>query len=92
MDQHAQILAVQEVVVRTLSAMGVPNAAGVVRTYLVCDRCFLGHKFRAQGVHAIWAVDSPTIRFFSDAGQLLRSVRIDEQQQDISTAVEKKSA
>ena len=48
------------------------------RTLLLCDRHFVGQRFRCEGFQAVWLAGKSEIEFYDQAGGLLKTVRLEE--------------
>ena len=65
--------AIQDVVAATLKEMGL--GAAFVRTVLIQDGFFVGHKYRFhEGGHAVWRAEKNVIEVYNDDGNLLKTV------------------
>jgi hypothetical protein len=49
----------------------------VIRTLLLRDRYFVGHKFRCGGFQAVWLVGGDEIEFYDEGGTLMRTIRLE---------------
>jgi hypothetical protein len=68
----------QELVVATLVEIGMPVPTDIVQSTLLKDGCFVGHKFRYDGGHAILIAASGVLEFFSADGTLLHRIAIED--------------
>jgi hypothetical protein len=48
----------------------------MIRTILLRDRYFVGHKYRFDGGYAIWIAATDAIEVYSDDGSLLKTVAL----------------
>lgn len=76
MDHSTQVEAVQTVVTKTLTEMGVPDPASVLHTFLIRCGYFVGHKFRCDGISAVWAQGTESVEFYGEDGQLIKTVSL----------------
>lgn len=56
----------------------------MIRTILLRDRHFVGHKFRCGGVQAVWLADEDEIAFYDEGGVLVKTVRLEETEKKIA--------
>jgi hypothetical protein len=70
-DQPA--LSVEDLVLKAISAAGMPPPVSMIRTILLQDRFFLGEKYRFDGGMAIWLAKQQTVEVYDDLGQLVRT-------------------
>jgi hypothetical protein len=79
-------MTLHDTVAATLTEMGICEApATVVRTVLIQDGYLVGHKYRFDGGHAIWLVQTNVIDVYDDDGKLLRTVGVERT--DVKKAV-----
>jgi hypothetical protein len=71
----ASELSIQDVVVSTLTEMGI-STASLLHTVLLKDGCFVGHKFRFAGGDAVGLPEANLLQFFAEDGKLLKTVAI----------------
>jgi len=64
-----------EPVAATFAELGAGDAP-IIRTLLLKDRYFVGHRFRCGDFHAIWKPDATVIEFYGADGKLLRVVNL----------------
>lgn len=69
---------IQELVVATLAELSMPAPTDIIQSTLLKDGCFVGHRFRYDGGHAILNAASGVIEFFSADGTLLRRITIED--------------
>ena len=50
----------------------------MVRTFLLCDREFIGQRFRCEGFQAVLLAGSGVVEFYDQAGKLLKTVSLKE--------------
>jgi hypothetical protein len=66
---------IPDVVAATLKEMGLcADPASLIRTILLRDRYFVGHKYRFDGGYAAWIVATNVIEVYGDDGKLLKTV------------------
>jgi hypothetical protein len=69
MDQPATI---HDVVAATLRSMGLcRDPASLIRTILLRDCHFIGHKYRFDGGYAAWVAETNIIEVYDGDGKLL---------------------
>jgi hypothetical protein len=68
---------IHDAVVAVLHSMGLCDDSGsLIRTILLRDRHFVGHKYRFDGGYATWIAAKNTIEVFGDDGKLLKTVAL----------------
>ena len=72
---------IQELVAGTLTELGLPTPSNVIRTMLMKDRYFVGHKLRYDGGYAILKAGANTLELYGEQGTLLRTVALDTQRE-----------
>jgi len=82
MDHKLQLEAVQEVVANNLAELGVQDPACVVHTFLIRDGFFAGHKFRCEGICAVWPIGTGCVEFRDEDGKLIKTVSLDSAEQE----------
>ena len=92
MDHQTQAEAVQDVVANVLAEMGVQDPASVVHTFLIRGGYFVGHKFRCEGVWAIWPIGAESVEFHAADGTLIKTVSLDTVQKKTCEPPAQKSA
>jgi hypothetical protein len=74
MDQPETI---HDIVAATLRSMGLcQDPSSLIRTILLRDRYFVGHKYRFDGGWATWLVQTNVIEVYDDHGNLLKTVAL----------------
>jgi hypothetical protein len=74
MDQSASL---HDTVAAILSEMGLwPAPASLLRTVLIRDGYFVGHKYRFDGGYAAWVAETNIIEVYGDGGKLLTTVAL----------------
>jgi hypothetical protein len=68
---------VHNLILETLVSLGMSRSAGVTRTFLIKDRCFIGYKYHYDGGYAIWPTGAGAVEFYDDDGQLVKMVAVD---------------
>jgi hypothetical protein len=63
-------------VVATLSELGLPAPTNIIPTMLTRDDYFAGHKLRYDGGCAILRAANNVIEFYDEQGKLLKTVNI----------------
>ncbi|MHB1037118.1 MAG: hypothetical protein ACYC35_20760 [Pirellulales bacterium] len=81
---NARIEAIRQVVVSTLSELGMPEAdwSLVNETILLRDRHLAGRRFEWQGVRVVWLAEQGIVKFYGETGELLKSVVLDQSRSD----------
>jgi hypothetical protein len=54
--------------------------ASLMRTILLRDRYFVGHKYRFDGGYAVWLAETNMIEVYDDGGKLLKTVALGRSQ------------
>jgi hypothetical protein len=67
---------IHELVVATLSELGMPTPVEIIQTMLMKDGYFVGYKFRYDGGHAVLQAGGNAIEFYDERGKLLRTAAI----------------
>ncbi len=67
---------IQDPVTATLKEMGLCVAP--IRTFLIQNRYFVGHKYRFDGGYAVWPIEKNAIEVSDDAGKLLKTVSLEK--------------
>jgi len=76
MDTDATPDLLSQLLAKTFAELG---AAGpVVRTILIKDRYYVGQKFRCGGFQAMLLAGGNEIKFYDQAGELLKTVSLEE--------------
>jgi hypothetical protein len=71
MDQPETL---HDLVAATLRSMGLcDDPACLIRTILLRDRYFVGHKYRFDSGYAAWMAKTNVIEVYADEGKLLAS-------------------
>ena len=68
---------IHELVVATLSELGMPTPVEIIQTMLMRDGYFVGYKFRYDGGHAILRAGGNAIEFYDQEGNLLKTATIE---------------
>jgi hypothetical protein len=68
---------IQEVVAATLAEMGV--CAAPIRTILIQQGYFVGHKYRFDGGYVTWTAKTNVIEVYDDGGKLLKTVAVEKE-------------
>ena len=76
MDAGATADLLNQLLARTFAELGATGS--VVRTFLLHDRQFIGQKFRCEGFQAVLPAGKDEIEFYDHAGELLKTVRLEE--------------
>ena len=63
---------------QTFAELGATDPALMTRTILLKDRFLVGQRFRCEGFQAIWMAGGNTVEFYDEAGELLRTVNLEE--------------
>jgi hypothetical protein len=64
-----------DLVLATLAEMGLASTLeSLIRTILLRDRYFVGHKYRFDSGYAVWVAETNVIEVYNDEGKLLKSV------------------
>jgi hypothetical protein len=66
----------QDVVLNTLSEMGIANPGDLIRTFALQEGCLVAEKLRYDGGYALWPVGGDVVKFYDDDARLLKKVRI----------------
>jgi hypothetical protein len=74
MDGGATLDILHQILSKTFADFGATGP--MVRTLLLKDRYFVGHKFRCGGIQAVVPVGSDEIAFYDQGGTLLMTVSI----------------
>jgi len=61
----------QDFVTTTLQEMGI--RAAPMRTILIQEGYFVGHKYRFEGGYAVWLIEKNAIEVYDDEGKLLKT-------------------
>jgi hypothetical protein len=65
---------IHDVVAAMLNEMGFCVAPGsMIRTILLRDRYFVGHKYRFDGGYAAWVAKTNVVEVYDDQGKLLKT-------------------
>lgn len=75
MDIGAQLASVQQLVAQTFAQLGA--SAPIIRTILLKDRFFAGHKFRCGALQAVWWTGKDVIEFHDQGGKLLTAIPLE---------------
>ncbi len=75
MGAGAQVDSVQQLVAQTFAQLGA--IAPIIRTILLKDQFFAGHKFRCGAIQAIWWTGKNGIEFHDAGGTLLTAIALD---------------
>ena len=70
-------ISMHDLVAATLAELGIPAPSPIIRTMLMRDGYFVGHKLRYDGGHAILRADGRTMEFYDEQGKLLRTVTLE---------------
>ena len=61
---------------KTFAELGATGS--MVRMFLLCDRQFIGQRFRCEKVQAVMLAGKNVIEFYDQAGELLKTVSLEE--------------
>ena len=67
---------VRELAVKTLNELGFAEAKASSENLLIKDGCYLGCRFRFEGISVIWLEEAGLLKFIDDAGKLRKVVRL----------------
>jgi hypothetical protein len=79
MDAGATPDLLDQLMARTFAELGATGP--VVRTILLRDRYFVGHKFRCEGVQAVLPAGGDQVAFYDEGGVLLKTVSVETGEQ-----------
>lgn len=69
---------VRDLVLRTVAEFGVRDGTPASETLLVRDGYYCGRCFKFAGIRAVWLPDANQVKIYSDAGQWLATVELEE--------------
>jgi hypothetical protein len=75
MDAGATPDLLNQLLARTFAELGATGS--VIRTILLRDRYFVGHKFRCDGIQAVWLAGGSVVEFYDEGGALVKTVSIE---------------
>ena len=73
-----QARVVRELVLAALPELGFGGGESLGERLLVRDGCYAGIRFEFEEVSAIWLIEVREVRFVTDAGKVLRTIRLDD--------------
>ena len=82
MDTGATPDLISQLLAQTFSELGATGS--VVRMFLLCDREFVGQRFRCEKVQAVMLAGKDEIEFYDHAGELLKTVSLEETDKKIA--------
>ena len=63
---------IRQFVKRTFDQLGVSHSTTVRETLLIRDGNYCGHRFAAEGFHAVWFAEEDQLKFYGSDGQLIQ--------------------
>ena len=69
---------ISQQVARGFVDLGASNPPTITRTLLLREGQFAGHRFRCGSMQAFWWTERQELEFRDEAGQTLRTIRVDE--------------
>ena len=72
-----------KILVRAFVELGAPEAP-LTRTILIKDRYFVGYRYYCCGMQAVLLADTREIKFYDQAGELLKKLRLEETEKKIA--------
>ncbi len=75
MDEDATLNLLRQRLVKTFAELGATGP--VVRTVLLHDRYFVGHRFRCEGLQAVRLAGMDEIALYDESGTLLKTVTLE---------------
>lgn len=62
---------------QTFAELGATDPTSTIRTVLLKDRYFVGHRFRCEGFQAVWLAGGSVVEFYDEKGTLLKTVSVE---------------
>ena len=79
MSKHTPFTSVRQVVLDTVSALGVSEPVIKKTVVLTRDGYYVGHRIHFDGIQVVWLIEQSIIRFYAGDGSLLKTVKIGQE-------------
>ena len=76
MSKHTPFTSVRQVVLDTVSELGVSEPVIKRTVVLTRDGYFVGHRFHFDGIQVVWIIAENVIRYYAGDGSLLKTVEV----------------
>ena len=74
MSSNSQLTSIRDAVISAAAEFGLLEPAPTKTVVLTRDGYFVGRRFLLDGLQAVWLIDENVIRFFTDDGDLLKTI------------------
>jgi hypothetical protein len=81
MDTGATPDLLHQLLAKTFAELGATDPTSIIRTLLLKDRYFVGHKFRCGGFLAVLLTGKNEIEFYDEGGTLMKTISVENQSQ-----------